>query len=208
MDLRFRHREKADKYAPRTPLTKYSTTLLAQSMEFSNPRLVRMADEFRGSVLSFRDKWYAVDLHQRTCSCGRFQYNDVPCGHAIAVIQGFRAAGNEDPQRSARDFVSYNLTVAALKATYARVIPPVDITNLQPQEEFPCQPPRFRKLRGRPQTKRLTAGEMRGRTAAWRGALQDVPDRIQKCSRCRQEGHNVARCRASPEVMRRPTARR
>ena len=121
MDLRFRHREEADKYAPRTPLTKYSTTLLAQSMEFSNHRLVRMADEFHGSVLSFRDKWYAVDLHRRTCSCGRFGYNDVPCGHAIAVIQGFRAAGNEGPQRSARDFVSYNLTVAALKATYARV---------------------------------------------------------------------------------------
>ena len=36
------------------------------------------------------------------------------------------------------------------------VMPPVDITDLQPQDEFPSQPPRFRKLRGRPQTKRLT----------------------------------------------------
>jgi hypothetical protein len=76
-------------------------------------------------------------------------------------------------------------SVAAFKATYARVMPPVDITDLQPQEEFPCQPPRFRKPRGRPQTKRLTAGEMRARTATWRGALQDVPDRIQHCSRCK-----------------------
>jgi len=160
-----------------------------------------MADEFRGSVLSFRGKWYAVDLQQHTCSCGQFQYNDVPCGHAIAVIQGFCVTANEGPQRSARDFVSYNLTVAALKATYARVIPPVDITDLQPQEEFPCQPPRFRKPRGRPQTKCLTAGEMRARTTAWRGALQDVPNRIQHCSRCKQEGHNVARCRALPEGM-------
>jgi len=201
MDLWFRHRQEAEKYAPQTPLTKYSTTLLAQSMEFSNHRVVRMADEFRGSVLSFRGKWYAVDLQQRTCSCGRFQYNDVPCGHAIAVIQGFHVAANEGPQRSARDFVSFNLTVAALKGTYARVIPPVDITDLQPQEEFPCQPPRFRKPRGRPQTKCLTAGEMRARTAAWRGSLQNVPNRIQHCSRCKQEGHNVARCWALPEGM-------
>ena len=45
MDLRFRHRQEAEKYAPQTPLMKYSTTLLAQSMEFSNDRVVRMADD-------------------------------------------------------------------------------------------------------------------------------------------------------------------
>ena len=28
-----------------------------------------------------------VDLLARTCTYGHFQYNDIPCGHAIAVIQ-------------------------------------------------------------------------------------------------------------------------
>jgi hypothetical protein len=80
MDLRFRHRQEAEKYGPQIPVTRYSTTLLAQSMEFSNHRAVRIADEFRGSVLTSRGKRCAVDLQQRTCSCGRFssinQYND------------------------------------------------------------------------------------------------------------------------------------
>ena len=52
--------------------------------------------------------------------------------------------------------------------------------------------------RGRPQTARLTAGEQRGRAAAWNGALQNIPDRVQHCSRCGQEGHNVLHCPAIP----------
>ena len=40
------------------------------------------------------------------------------------------------------------------------------------------------------------AGEMKGMTAAWRGALQDVPDRIQHCSRCKQE----SQCGQLPDV--------
>jgi len=181
-------------------LTKYSASLLAQSMEFSNHRSLRMADPFCGSVLSFRGKWYAVDLQERTRSCGWFQYNDIPCGHAVAVIQGFHAPV-EEPPRSARDFVAYNLTIAAFKATYVEAMPPVDIMGLQPMDNFPCHPPLFKKNRERPQTNRLTAGEVRASTAAWNGALQNVPDRVQRCSRCRQEGHNVARCRALPEDM-------
>ena len=59
-----------------------------------------------------------------------------------------------------------------------------------------CRAPLFKKARGRPQTARLTAGEQRGRAAAWNGALQNIPDRVQHCSRCGQEGHNVLRCPA------------
>ena len=43
-----------------------------------------------------------------------------------------------------------------------------------------------------------TAGEQRGRQTAWNGALQNIPDRVQRCTRCGQEGHNVVRCPAIP----------
>jgi len=52
MDLRFRRRQEADKFDPEVVLTKYSASLLAQSMESSNHRSLRMADPFRGSILS------------------------------------------------------------------------------------------------------------------------------------------------------------
>ena len=58
----------------------------------------------------------------------------------------------------------------------------------------------IQKLKGRPQTARITAmaREQRARRAARAGALPDIPNRIQRCSRCREEGHNVLNCRALP----------
>ena len=41
--------------------------------------------------------------------------------------------------------------------------------------------------RGRPKVARLTAGEQRARVAAFNMALQNIPDRQQRCSRCHQE---------------------
>ena len=32
-------------------------------------------------------KKYIVNLNTRMCSCGRFQYHEIPCGHAIAVLR-------------------------------------------------------------------------------------------------------------------------
>ena len=215
MDLRFRHLQDAQKYDPATVLTKYSSKLLEQSMQFSNHQLVRFADPHHASVLSFLGKWYskpcfsqscqklintvryAVDLLARTCSCGRFQHDDVPCGHATAVIRGYH-----DPagglHRSVRDFVAHNLTVPAFRATYTAPMPLVEITGLQPRNDMLCRAPLVKKARGRPQVARFTAGEQRARVAAFNGALQNIPDRLQRCSRCHQEGHNILRCRARP----------
>ena len=98
--------------------------------------------------------------------------------------------------RSARDFVTYNLTVPALRATYAVPMPLVEIAGFRPRNDMPYRAPLFKKARGRPQIARLTAGEQRARVAAFNGPLRDIPDRQQHCSRCHQEGHNILRCRA------------
>ena len=116
---------------------------------------------------------WLTDLLARTCTCGYFQYNDIPCGHAIAVIQTYQdPAGGQ--RRSARDFVSYNLTPEAFKATYVEPMLPVEVEGLEPQGDNGCRAPPFKKARGRPQTTRLTAGEQRGRQAAWNGALLKI----------------------------------
>ena len=75
---------------------------------------------------------------------------------------------------------------------------PVEVEGLEPQGDNDCRAPLFKKARGRPQTTRLTAGEQRARQAAWNGALENIPDRVQRCSRCGHEGHNVVRCPAIP----------
>jgi hypothetical protein len=51
-------------------------------------------------------------------------------------------------RRSARDFVAYNLTVPAFRATYAAPMPPVDIGALQPRPEMRCRCPILKKPGG------------------------------------------------------------
>ena len=199
MDLRFRYLQEAKKYLDGAVITNYSAKKLEVSMNFSNHRLIRYADPLHASVLSMSGKWYVVDLEARTCTCGHFQFDDIPCGHAVAVIQTYRSPDGAQARRSARDFVAFNLTLTAFRATYdGPVMPPVEIATLAPHENEPCHAPLFKKARGRPQTARLTAGEQRARLAAYNGMLENIPDRVQRCSRCREEGHNVTRCPALP----------
>ena len=75
-------------------------------------------------------------------------------------------------------------------ASYTQVMPPVDVGALQvpPQPElWECRPPLFKKLKGRPQTARITAREQRARRAAHAGALPDILNHIQRYSQCREE---------------------
>ena len=165
-------------------------------MAFSNHRRIQFADAMHASVLSSQGKWY-VDLLASTCTCGHFQYSDIPRGHAIAVIQTYRdPAGGQC--RSAREFIPYSFTLEAFKATCAEPMLLVDVDGLEPQGENDCRAPLFKKARGRPQTARLTAGEQRAWEAAWNKALQNVPDRVLHCSRRGREGHSVLRCPAIP----------
>ena len=146
MGLRFRHLQEAEKYLDGAAITNYSAKKPEVSMNFSNHRLIRYADPLHASVLSMSGKWYVVDLEARTCTCGHFQYDDIPCGHAVAVIQNYRSPDDAQARRSARDFVAYNLTLAAFRATYDDpVMPPVEIATLALHENEPCHVPLFKK---------------------------------------------------------------
>ena len=79
-----------------------------------------------------------------------------------------------------------------------RIMPAFSTVEIiQLKENEPCHAPLFKKARGRPQTARLTAREQRTRLAAYNGALENILDRVQRCSRCREEGY-VTRCPTLP----------
>jgi len=92
MDLRFRRlQEEKIEDEKGAILTKYTTKLLQESMDHALVRKVRSADADNASVHTYSGKWYQVDLLRRTCSCGRFQYHDIPCGHTgLVVIRSVR----------------------------------------------------------------------------------------------------------------------
>jgi hypothetical protein len=66
--------------------TDFALNRLAVSMEFRQHRKVQMSDKQHGIATSFSDAKFLVDLVACTCSCGRYQVNDIPCGHAGACI--------------------------------------------------------------------------------------------------------------------------
>ena len=154
MDLRFRYLQE-ENCLDSEAITEYSAKMLEVSMNFSNHRTIRYADPLHTSVLSISRKRYLVDFEVRACTCDNFQYGDIPCGHADAVIQTYRSPDGAQARRSARDFVAYNLALTAFRVTYDF---PVEIATLAPHENEPCRTPLFKKARGRSQTARLTAG--------------------------------------------------
>ena len=116
----------------------------------------------------------------------------MPCGHAIAVIQTYRSPDDAQARRSARDLVACNLTVATFHVTYGGpVLPPVETATLAPYENDPCRAPLFKKARGRPQTARLLLESKERDLLLIIMGGRNIPDRVQRCSPCREEGRNV-----------------
>ena len=101
------------------------------------------------------------------------QHEDVPCAHAWSLLM---AESNIAP----RDWMPYNLTLEAYRKAYTQHMPPVDISNLYPEEdrEHPCRAPNSKRKKAWKATD--------GDKSAWRKG----PRRQQKCGNCEQVGHN------------------
>jgi hypothetical protein len=72
--------------------TEFALKIIAGSLENSHHRRVYLADHEHDKVHSFSGNNYFVDLTKPMCTCGRFQVNDIPCGHAIACLRRLNQA--------------------------------------------------------------------------------------------------------------------
>ena len=129
----------------------------------------------------------------RCCSCGRFQQNGIPCGHAMGLI--FCNGNNLEP------FLPPFLSTETWRVIYTLKIPTVNMSGLMPLEEEECNPPltrvpcgRLRKVRQDkatyPASSGLHFGDM-GLTSA------NVPggNVTHRCGTCGEIGHNAQTCR-------------
>ena len=96
----------------------------------------------------------------RPCNC-RYPGLSRPCRRSPSLCTGFCRIQPKVP---------------AFRAIYAVPMTPVEIVGLQPSNEMLYRAPLFR------QASRLTPGEQRARVAAFNGALQIIPDSLQRCS--------------------------
>jgi len=52
----------------------------------ANNYICHWSNQMQFEVDSAHEAWRVVDLQRRTCGCGRWQLNGIPCPHAVCAI--------------------------------------------------------------------------------------------------------------------------
>ena len=133
-------------------------------------------DDLRFIVMDGGVNWI-VDIGERTCSCRKFDYRQLPCSHALAACRYIRL--------SHESLCSTYYTSETLFRAYSEPILPVGQVSdwIVPEylKNMDIQPPIARRQSGRRRMNQiLSQGEEPSKNI---------------CSRCRQHGHNRQTCR-------------
>lgn len=175
------------------------------SRNWSRHNTVRISDQYRAEVSQANDHTYIVDLSRKFCTCGHFQENDIPCGHAYSFILALH--------QSPRDYLPHMFTISTLKDTYCNNFPPISLKDL-PNSSGPsqggglgvpyytnCAPPtKLCAAQGRPQKKRMIRGSHKRQIAQGQARLNlenPPPEKgkgSQQCRGCGRWGHNRRTC--------------
>ena len=149
----------------------------------------RPADQFEYAVTNNAAQIWIVDMSEMTCTCRRFQVDQIPCPHAMAVCNHRRI----DPY----NYCSNYYTKDYLYACYAHVVHPIGSPEgWDVSEEVRLRivnPPTTKRGPGRPRVRRIPS----------QGEEQE-PNR---CGRCNGYGHNRQTCTNSVPLRKRPTTR-
>ncbi|KAM6578088.1 hypothetical protein CsatB_029925 [Cannabis sativa] len=131
---------------------------------------------------------YIVNLENKTCTCQKFDYDEMPCSHAMTVL----AKRNF----SCYKYCSYYYTKEVFMSTYEDSILPLgEATSWNIPEDvknITVHPPKYKRPAGRPKKDR------------YKGAM-DTKTKV-KCGKCNQKGHNRRSCKN--EAILNPLKRR
>ncbi|XP_015057172.2 uncharacterized protein LOC107003369, partial [Solanum pennellii] len=129
-------------------------------------------------------RYFVVCLKEKTCTCGRFQYEEIPCEHAWAVLKWKSLPPDEycsDLYKPKTMLKTYNMPIHPLPDVKAWLIPDSFIVD-------DVLPPKFKRPPGRPK------GKPRKKTARELSRIKGK----NTCSTCGMAGHNRRSCRNKP----------
>ncbi|XP_062203799.1 uncharacterized protein LOC133906007 [Phragmites australis] len=118
-----------------------------------------------------------VNLHDKTCTCGKWQLIGIPCLHAIAFIVTIR-------QYKMEDYVHEFYSIERFRKAYEGILYPMTDKSEWPAIDpgFVLRPLLVRRQPGRPRADRI------------KGSDEPSSKRKHKCSRCDQLGHHYPKC--------------
>ncbi|XP_049360833.1 uncharacterized protein LOC125825548 [Solanum verrucosum] len=169
-----------------TPLIGKFLEILKINEAMSTRLLVFPSTEYVHNV-NDKGRNYIVCLQKKMCTCGRFQYEEIPCDHAWAVLK-FKSLGPDE-------FCSNLYTPTIVLKTYGFpiyplpdktewVVPGYIMTDL-------VLPPEFKRPPGRPRKK--------ARDKSAREMFESKGTNT--CSTCGIAGHNRRSCRNQPREV-------
>ncbi|KAL5576621.1 hypothetical protein UlMin_018320 [Ulmus minor] len=136
---------------------------------------IRYADEYNFDVID-GDQNFCVDMAVWTCTCSKFQLDQLPCEHALVVVR--------KSVYEAFDLCSPFYSREYWYESYSGVINPL------PHITSWCIPEDFSSFKIMPPDVRTSVGRRRKRRIPSIGEEQSQP----KCSHCRESGHNRVTC--------------
>jgi len=110
MNIRYQRYNIVSVLNPNQGFTEFAMKTILNSREWSKRNTVRVATRTTAEVLQGNKKTYTVDLARKTCSCGHYQQNDIPCGHAYSIIIALN--------RAPRDYIPAVFSTTTLRNTY------------------------------------------------------------------------------------------
>ncbi|XP_060969765.1 uncharacterized protein LOC133036991 [Cannabis sativa] len=160
--------------------TRMPTFIGAKMVETANLLVYQVHDNNRSHI---------VNLENKTCSCQRFEYDEMPCSHAMAVLS--------KRNMSCYKYRSYYYTKEAFMTTYEDSILPLgEATSWNIPDlirNIVVLPPKHKRAAGRPKKQRYKNG------------LEAKAQVV--CGQCRQRGHNKRSCKNDP-VLKPPRKRK
>lgn len=90
MGQRFDRYQAASSPGEGVAYTKFCTMALGESRIWARQNVAQMADLTHSHVTQPNGTVKIVNLETATCSCGNYQENGIPCGHALSCIMSLR----------------------------------------------------------------------------------------------------------------------
>ncbi|KAG5611446.1 hypothetical protein H5410_022727 [Solanum commersonii] len=129
-------------------------------------------------------KRYIVCLERIICTCGRFQEDEIPCAHTIAVLKHKNVT---DMHPYCSDYYKPDALAKTYKVAMVPMLDKEDWTVPDYVLDKIVLPPRYRRLVGRPRKRRN------------KNADEKITVNKNYCGQCGQEGHNMRTCTFFPK---------
>ncbi|XP_019254886.1 PREDICTED: uncharacterized protein LOC109233461 [Nicotiana attenuata] len=176
------HANKKNAIETSTKLAKKYEDIMRENHITSQTMTVKPSTDYLCTVIE-DEKQFVVNLGERTCTCIRFQIDEMPCPHALAVVT-YKSL-------DAYEYCSIYYSADYLLKTYEIPVYPVSDESTWdiPREilEDVVLPPTGRIKPGRPKKLRIQLPESQAKRCKT------------SCGQCGQEGHNRKTCESLRE---------